>query len=302
MTLANGDLTTPQQVALWMGNATNPLLPSLPPLISSMSRMILNKINRSRLYSQTYNRTLNGVGNYQLMLPDYPVTSVIAVQMGAASIPPAPLPNPPPNFGLPGFNTGFGFRVIPWKGELPGSPAMMEFVNGVWTYGVQNIKAIYNAGYLVQGEAGTVPATGPYTITVEQPQGNWCRDNGVSYATSGTMLSPVASAPNIGEYIPPPDDTPGLYTFNAGDADGDLLFNYSFVPSDLAEACNQMVAERLSYRDRIGVISKSLGGQETIRFQRGNRSGMWPDLPPEVEGLILPYFNVTPPGDLGAPV
>lgn len=302
MTLLNGDLTTPQQYVEWIGDGSDAALPAIAQSISSMSRMILNKLNRARLYSQQYVRTIDGVGTYQILLPDYPVTSIVSIQMGAANIPPALLPSAPPNFSLPGMNVGYGYRFVPWRGDLPGSPPILEFVNGVWAYGAQNIRATYNAGYLVSNEAGVVPALTPWQVTVQQPQGLWCRDNGVTYANTGSPLTPVASSPGTGQYVPPTDAAPGTYTFSAGDADAALLFSYSFVPSDLTEACNQMVAERQSYKGRIGALSKSLGGQETVRWARGSRGSMWPDLPPEVSGLMLPYYSVVPPGDLGGPL
>jgi hypothetical protein len=64
------------------------------------------------------------------------------------------------------------------------------------------------------------------------------------------------------------------------------------------------VAERYAYRSRVGDISKSLGGQETMQFFRGNTGRPWSrtaSLPPEVMDLINPYINVLPP-TIGAPV
>jgi hypothetical protein len=83
-----------------------------------------------------------------------------------------------------------------------------------------------------------------------------------------------------------------------------ILLSYSFVPADLEEATIQMVAERYAYRSRIGEIMKSLGGQETIRYQRGAMGPPWSyenSLPPEVNDLISPYVSVLPPV-IGAPV
>jgi hypothetical protein len=137
-----------------------------------------------------------------------------------------------------------------------------------------------------------VPAT-PFQVTVAQEQGIWCKDNGVMYA-DGTALMPVASITAAGQYIPPVDSAPGVYTFGVADADASVLISYSFIPADLEEACNQMVAERFSYRSRVGDISKSLGGQETVRFMRGG-------LPPEVHAMIAPYVNVVYPA-IGAPL
>lgn len=301
MSLLAGDLTTPQRVATWMANA--PALPSsvISQLITSMTALIYNKLNRARLYSQTFKRTFDGVGNMQLVLPDWPVTSITAVQQGQALVPASVLPLQ--GSAQPaGTNPGFGYRWVPWAGNLPGDPVVIEFVGGYFYTRAQNVQITYQAGYLISNEMWTIPAT-PFQVTTLQPQGIWCRDNGVTFA-DGTPLVPVAAAPTTGQYIPPPDATPGLYTFAAADTAKAVLISYSFIPADLEEACIQMVAERYSYRGRIGELSKSLGGQETVRFMRGGPGRPWSgtsSLPPEVMDLIWPYASVTPPA-MGAPV
>lgn len=304
MTLAAGDLTTPLRASTWMAAA--PTLPSavLTQLIGSMTALIYNKLNRARLYSQTFTRIFDGLGTYQIVLPDWPVTSISSIQMGAQLLNDVPLPSPTTGV-IPGTNPGYGYRFVPWAGNLPGDPVVLEFVNGNFCIGQQNIKVTYTAGYLISGEAWTVPATAPYQVTVLQPQGIWCRDNGVVNATTGATLTPVVTSPASGQYIPPPDSNPGLYTFNSADAIAGLnvLISYSFIPADLEEACIQMIAERYAYRTRVGEISKTLGGQESVRYLRGGmgRGQMFPDLPPEVEALITPYVSTIPPA-IGAPV
>jgi len=304
MTLLAGDLTTPQRVATWMANAPTLPSPILSQLVGSMTALVYGKLNRARIYSQTFTRIADGVGTAQLVLPDYPVTSVVTLQQGAALIPPAALPSPTTGYAA-GVSPGYGYRLIPWGGNLPGEPSVIELVNSFFCTAPQNIKVTYVAGYLISSEAQTVPASpGPYTITVNQPQGIWCRDNGVVYAATGVALRPVTTLTGAGQYIVGPDSTPGFYTFDAADAGAALLMSYSFIPADLEEAVIQMVAERYSYRTRVGDISKSLGGQETMRFFRGNSGRPWngmASLPPEVMDLIWPYVAVTPPL-IGAPV
>jgi hypothetical protein len=302
MTLASGDLTTPQRVQNWIPNG--PTLPSviISQLIGSMTALIYNKLNRARTYSQTFVRTFDGVGNMQLVLPDFPVTAIASVQQGQAVIPASVLPpsgSPQPQNTSPWY----GYRWVPWSGNLPGDPVVLEFANGFfWTF-PQNIKVTYTAGYLIQSEPWLIPAT-PFQVTVLQPQGIWCRDNGVVYADTGVVLTPVSAITGAGQYIPPTDALPGQYTFGTADAGQNILISYSFIPADLEEACIQMVAERYYYRTRVGEISKSLGGQETIRWARGpigrTYAGM-SSLPPEVMDLIWPYVYVAPPA-IGAPV
>ncbi len=304
MSLLSGDLTTPQRVATWMASAPTLPSPILAQLVTSMTAMVYSKLNRSRIYSQTFTRISDGVGTAQLVLPDYPVTSIVSLQQGAALVPPAALPVPTVGYAL-GVSPGYGYRFVPWAGNLPGEPSVIELVNGFFWVAPQNIKVTYVAGYLISAEPQTVPASpGPYTVTVLQPQGIWSRDNGVTYAATGVALTPVTTLTGAGQYIVGPDSTPGLYTFDAADAGAELLISYSFVPADLEEAVIQMVVERYAYRTRVGDISKSLGGQETMRFFRGNPGKPWSgmaSLPPEVMDLIWPYVAVTPPL-IGAPV
>lgn len=309
MTLSAGDLTTLVRVQLWLpgsGTGDNPLISSV--LISDSSRMIINKLNRARLNSHIYTRTIDGVGNYQIVLPDYPVTSITSIQVGSVLVNPFPLPTPgqPPQFPPLTFGGLLGYRFVPWAGDLPGDPAVVEVLGGSFWYGAQNIKAVYKAGYLVQNEELVIPVTGPYTITALQHQGIWSRDGGVTFS-NGVALTSVASSPMTGQYIPPPDPPGALaelgqYTFSAADEGKTVLISYSFVPADLEMACIQLVGEAWSYRDRIGQLGKSLGGQETIRYLRGGIGrGQVFDIPPEVEARIWPYVSVISP-KIGAPV
>jgi len=300
MTLASGDLTTLSRLKDWIENASLNSDIILQRQITACSASIRGKLNRSGLMSKSYTRVFDGQGTNQIMLPDYPVTSVSQLQLGPVIIQPAPLPTVSGDT-ITTVGTGYGYRLPLWLGALPGEPSMLEFVGGCFWYGVQNVKITYTAGYLISAEAQTVPAT-PFQVTVYQPLGVWCYDNGVTYA-NGTAFTAVTSSPTTGQYVPPTDVAPGVYTFSVGDANADVLISYSFVPADLEEACCQYVAERWSYRGRVGTISKSLGGQETVRFMRGGArsSQMFPDLPPEIESLIMPYVSVIYPA-IGAPL
>ena len=302
MTLLAGDLTTPARYAQWIGPGINPAaIPSvIGQLITSQTAQIYSKLSRARLFSQNFTRVFDGQGTYQIILPDWPVTNISLVQVGSSIVNPAPLPTVT-NGVVNSTNSGtYGYRYVGWGGNLPGDPSVLEFVNGSWWPGVQNIQVTYTAGYLISNEAWSTFVTNQ--VTVLQPLGIWCRDNGVINTTTGAMMTPVASSPGPGQYVPPPDTSPGLYTFNAADVTGGLKvsISYSFIPADLEEACCQMVAERYSYRGRIGEISRALGTQETVRFMRGGL-GRGALLPPEVLALIDPYVSTIPPA-IGAPV
>ena len=74
-------------------------------------------------------------------------------------------------------------------------------------------------------QTGTVPASGPYTVTPAVPNsGTWAQDLGVQYSGSGLFLLPVASFPAQGQYTV----AAGVYTFNSADHGAALVFNYLY--------------------------------------------------------------------------
>jgi hypothetical protein len=138
----------------------------------------------------------------------------------------------------------------------------------------------YKAGFAVQGEVQTVPSSSAYTVTANAPFGAWGADQGVTYA-NGTALTQVSGNPAVGQY----SVSAGIYTFNSADANAAVLISYSYVPSDIGHAAMEMVGERYRYKNRIGEVSKSLGGQETVSFSQKN-------MPDFIATLLQPYKRV----------
>src|SRR5215469_10384278 len=63
------------------------------------------------------------------------------------------------------------------------------------------------------GEAQSVPASSPFTVTVANAS-TWQDDYGVVYAATGLPLAKVASGPTAGQY----SVAAGVYSFSASDA------------------------------------------------------------------------------------
>jgi len=82
-------------------------------------------------------------------------------------------------------------------------------------------------------------------------------------------------------------DEDGLYTFNVAQAGAGVLITYSYVLPDIEQAVWELVGERYKTQDRIGIQSKSLGGQETISYFQGAMSSY-------VVELLQNYRRVVP--------
>lgn len=73
------------------------------------------------------------------------------------------------------------------------------------------------------GEAGNIPSSVAYTVTVVN-SATWTTDLGVRYATTGLPFTRVASAPTVGQY----SVSAGVYTFAVADAGLAVKIDYMY--------------------------------------------------------------------------
>lgn len=272
------DLATLAAVKAWLSitNANSDAV--LAPLITAASRLIYATTGRGSFLPATFTDRLDGNGSSRLFPSRYPVISVSAVTVCNTAVPAAPTPTP----GSTAQQSGYLLR--PWDGIPPGSLQPLDVFGYCVPAGRQNIALTYLAGYQVSAEPATVPSS-PDKVTTIQPYGPWATDAGVVYAATGVALTKVASAPAAGQYAL--DATAGIYDFSAADSGANILLSYGFIPQDISQVCIELVSERYSYRSRIGQVSKSLGGQETITYSQKDMS--------DAQRLMLqPYRRVTP--------
>jgi hypothetical protein len=67
-----------------------------------------------------------------------------------------------------------------------------------------------------------------------------------------------------------------------------VAITYHYVPADLANAALDWIRDRMAYAERVGLQSKSLGGQETVSY----RITAVPDC---ALAALQPYRAVVPP-------
>lgn len=278
--MALGDLTTLANVKQWAfpDTAAQALTTNdgvLTRLITQCSQRILAELQRPSLLSQTYTDLCDGFDQSAEYLDNWPVTAVSQVAINGRTIPPAPLP-----IGAVVTND-YGYRLQPWDGYSPGGPQAVELIGARFSRGRLNVSITYQAGYLVASEMQTVPAS-PYKITALQPLGPWAGDVGVTYAAGGALVA-VTGTPSRGQY----NVNAGDYTFAPADANAGALLAYSYTPGPLEDACISWVAERYSYRSRIGQRSASLGGQETTSYDISA-------IPAYVAAALQPFKKVLP--------
>jgi hypothetical protein len=265
---APGDLTILANVKAWRSPpiVTTADDAQIARVITAASDFIRRYVQRD-LASRSYGEVRNGTGGCSLMLRHAPVTTLASLTVDTIAIAAAP------DAVSPGYVLDETSGVLYLRGYA-------------FCRGVQNIAVTYTAGYLVGGEAQTVPQASPFELPCSALAQLWADDARVSYA-GGAALVPLTegATPAAGQYVPPaaPD---GFYEFAAADAGREVTIDYAFTPRDVEQACIELVLLRVNERGRIGDAAKTLAG-EVVSF-------MQKDITPSIATALQPYRRVVP--------
>ena len=267
------DLTTLAALKSWLGlpAGAGPNDATLSALITAASRSIYAALSRPALLPQMYTETLD-LEARRVVLRHWPVLQISSVLWRGVSIPPDRAAD---------LDASLGYALQPGDAAPPARPQALDLFGEMYRPGRQSLTVSYTAGYAVQSEAQTVPASAPYQVSALAPFGSWALDLGVVYASTGAALSPVAIGPAVGQYAV----SNGVYAFAAADAGQGMLISYGYVPQDVAQAAMELAAYRFRSAERIGLNSKSIGGQETISYDASA-------IPAPIVAMLQPYRRV----------
>ena len=266
-------LTTLQAVKDWLGITTDASDAQLIRVIEAASQFALNYMNRDSLAAQDYTQNFYGNGKTSELLRNWPVISVSSVGINGKIIPAS-------TSGTGGKPTdGYTLndpRSAPQAVELHGY--QFEFRT--------SCQVIYRAGFETS-QASLIPAAAgdplPTVVTLTPVAGGqWTADLGVTI--DGNAATLVTGDPTTGEYAV---DEWGVYSFAAADASKTAIMSYSYAPWDVSQGVTELIGEWYRRKERIGQLSKTLGGQETISYSRQ-------DMNDSIRGMLQPYRNVIP--------
>lgn len=264
------DLTTLANLKAWLGTTNSASDDLLQRTITNVSRFLVAWLSRGILPAN-YTERQDGLGNSRIILREWPVISLSAVSIGNTAITAAPIPGA-------GSSWGSGYLLSTGDSVPPGTQQYLDFFGYCIPRCPQAIALAYRAGYLTS-EAWTIPTT-PFQVTPTAALGRWGSDEGVTINGVGAIK--VAAGPATGQYSV---SSVGLYTFAAADAGKAAVISYGYIPQDVEQAALETIAYRTKSRDWIGMVSKSLGGQESVTFSQK-------DLPDVVKTMLQNYKRV----------
>jgi hypothetical protein len=125
-----------------------------------------------------------------------------------------------------------------------------------------------------------------------------------SLTIGGQTIPRAASTQSAGYVFSPTQLFVRGYSFNRGVQNVAFFYTagYSSIPADIAQACIELVALRYRERTRIGEVSKSLGGAETVTYAQKDMSDAIKTLLQQYR-MVIPVVGVRPiaePGIAGA--
>lgn len=265
------DLSSLADVKNWLNIGGDDDDDLIARIISQTSRAILSYLDRPSILPFSYIESFDGDGGGAVVLGQWPVIRIDTCTVNGRIIPPS---------SILSESVTSGYILDGCDAAPPGRPQRLSLRGLRFCSGTQNVGVAYTAGYQISGESTTVPFQQPYAIVARAPFGMWASDQGVVNG-GGVALRSVNISPSPGEYTV----TNGTYTFSPMDAGAAMIISYGYVPADLAVCCMDWASERYAYRSRIGQLSKSLGGQETLGF-------VVKDIPDYVGRVLQPYRRV----------
>jgi hypothetical protein len=268
------DLTNLAALKAWLGlpSAPGPNDATLTALVTAASRSVYSVLSRPSLLPRSFTDTID-LETSRVTLRHWPVLQVTSVTWRGIDISPDENADP---------EASVGYLLERDDGVPPGRPQAIDLFGRHYAPGRQSLVVSYSAGYAVQNEAQIVPAIAPFQLSAFSPYGPWGSDLGVTYTVSGAPLTPVSASPGAGQY----SLSAGIYTFSAADAGQPVSISYGYVPQDIAQATLELAADRFRAAERIGLKSKSIGGQETIAYDMSAMSA-------PIQAMLQPYMRVT---------
>jgi hypothetical protein len=268
------DLTNLAALKAWLGlpSAPGPNDATLTALVTAASRSVYAALSRPSLLPGSFTETID-LETSRVTLRHWPVLQVTSVTWRGIAVP------PDENADL---EASFGYALEPGDSVPPGRPQALDLFGHHYRPGRLSLVVSYSAGYAVQNEAQTVPAAAPFQVSAFSPYGPWGSDLGVTYTATGAALAPVSASPGAGQYVV----SAGTYNFSAADAGQSVSVSYGYVPQDIAQATLELAAERFRAAERIGLKSKSIGGQETIAYDMS-------PMPAPIQAILQSYKRVT---------
>lgn len=267
-------LTTLQSVKDWLGITNTTSDAQLTRIIDAASRFVFSYINRDSFIEQSYTQNFKGNGKTGSLLRNWPVTSITSVGINGTAIPAAA-------FNATGYPTTSGYVLS----DSRDSQVSLDLWGYHYLLGTP-CRIVYTSGYSTTESytitAPTTPASPPVNTVTPTTGGQWIYDKGVTI--DGVEATKVTTTPGAGEYSV---DDGGTYTF--ADADDGLVavIQYSYAPWDISFATTELIGEWYRRKDRIGMLSKTLGGQETVTFSQQ-------DMNDSVREMLQSYRNVVP--------
>lgn len=134
-------------------------------------------------------------------------------------------------------------------------------------------------------EAGTIPTSSPFTLSVVNATG-FSDDGGVVYLSTGLPMIKVASAPAAGEY----SVSAGEYSFNGADAGKGVLLSYTYSLSGSGQKFtvrNQLLGSTPTFQAQFYTTFQG----QSVSLMLNNCTSSKLSIKTKLEDFVMPEFD-----------
>jgi hypothetical protein len=139
---------------------------------------------------------------------------------------------------------------------------------------------------VADGEAQSVPAVSPYTVTVANAS-SFAGDYGVQYAATQQQLTKVTGAPAVGQYAV---SNSGVYTFSAADEGVAMLISYTYTSAARGETIT-LTNQLMGYAPNFRALLYNTTAGKFIGLELFNCTASEISLPTKQEDFWIVDFN-----------
>lgn len=252
------DLTTLAAVKRYLAQPGTNVDALITTLIPQASRTIERYTSREYPAVTRIAKRLTGSGTAVLVLPDSPILEVTSLTIGGVEIPES-------NGTSGGYLAGETAVNLINYGKFPMNPPLQ--VQCSWTAGYQDSQSDYIP---VANTPTLTPTAGGRAVVVVSVT-----------SVVGVPFTQVGNGPVATQF----SFSAGVFTFNASDSNTLVELDYYYIPSQVEQACIEMVALDLVQRGNIGTKSKSLANESVSYEDRG--------MTPSIKEMLQPFRKYT---------
>jgi len=182
-------------------------------------------------------------------------------------------------------STQFPVAVARGTGKVTGKAKFAQINGEIYNSLFFGANMVTGQVLTANGEAGSIPASSPYTVTVTN-SATYSEDLGVKFSDTGLPLTKVSSSPATGQY----SVSAGVYTFAAADTGKGVAISYTYTNSTTGKkivVTNQLLGTTPFFK----IYFTAIYNGKSVNYQLAKCTSSKLSFATKLEDFAVPEFD-----------